>query len=647
MSISFVSTQTVKAFEISHSLMNHMTYLVHDELLFGDFFANHSRKISKTVEGIASQNTELSKTAFISQLADRISDIPVKEEYTEYDIELVHLARASLIISILIDNKTYKLREEGKSVMVKGKRVVIPVKYVVLGGSPSIKDLQYGYSATPGHLYAKKAGKLKLNSEIKALYKRMASIPFVVSDVMTPELLSKGYSLMDDYRSVSQNEAGVSKRLRYSSYKDAIVDLGKQDMFFLPVKPDSRYRTYYEAQLPGLRPQGKLWETLLIDSYIPSMITSKGADHIRHIIYVLRHGRTPILEALSKFSQEDLDWAGSQDPMDIEYVGGRKEIDRFGIRILANKCYTALELHGAGYPCHYLFGKDLTNSGLLMAGSSFRSEKMMLSANLIDHESSHNSHTDFGNVYNLPLEDSKPIHMQLLHGSTPKTTSSLISKSLGIDVDEETIRTRNREVYGDCVDNIDAIATWGSQIVANNQTTLRWKTPDHLIAEHSSVMTHVPIEVYSASYADKKSYVKDTVIRTMPLALDINQYPIYSSGQGAGIHSKDGIQLKVRGLYANITHSLDGYLLRRVVRRLLSSGQPFLLKHDDYMVMPDAFDQVIDEAKVFFRGAAKMNYYQRALDEIAASSGGRAQYVPKVILGDCQEIDIASNFLMP
>ena len=653
MNISLNTAATNVAYNAVRHSMSYLNQLVHDDVLNGEFMAKNSKRLTTAIEGIARSKSEIAIEAFAGELFSRFK--VVNHEHSLYDQALMDKYRAFLIVNVLIDNGTFKVREKSTTRIKNGLKVVMSTKYVVTGGKPTKKHLHNGYNVLPGEIGRKKAGVISLNAEQKVFLSEIGSQAFCVSDVYSPELMEKMYDLMDDYHSSDRagsgnREAGFDKRKRYAAYGEAIADLATWDAFYLPVWFDGRMRMGYEAQLVGLRPQGKLIETLLIDSAEPKTIGKEGAEHLRHIIYILWGKKRVTKEyANEHFDRSHYEWAMSQDPMDLTYNHGGDELDIMGERMLAKKAAIALDYYDAGMPCKYIFGKDLTNSGLLMAAAGFQSPEMMLGANLLDAYVCHDSHTQFGDAYGLPLTRSavKKIHMGLLHGSTISTIQKMISEVLGKEISIDKLHEYNVKAYGACVDNIDAIASWGAQVIDNKQTLLKWKTPDGYLAQSMAYFKHVTTECYAASASEKRKYVKCHITTSMPMALDGKGFPIHASGENAGVYSKKGVEVKNRGLYANITHSLDAYLLRRIMRRLMDEGFVFLMKHDDYMVPADAFPIVIEEILKFFKNVEKQNYYQHCLDQIAKSCGERVVYIPKVILGNGKVSDNACNFLMP
>ena len=77
---------------------------------------------------------------------------------------------------------------------------------------------------------------------------------------------------------------------------------------------------------------------------------------------------------------------------------------------------------------------------------------------------------------------------------------------------------------------------------------------------------------------------------------------------------------KRRGLFADITHSIDAYMLRCVTDAVIASGRPILLKHDDYIVPPGAQSLVLEVAQEIFSDMFSNNLYQEAVDEIIENS---------------------------
>jgi hypothetical protein len=317
---------------------------------------------------------------------------------------------------------------------------------------------------------------------------------------------------------------------------------------------------------------------------------------------------------------------------------------------LLNKAAKAMDQYAKGEQSTFMFGYDFTNSGLMMSGLSFHSKEMMKSANLGNHKTVHDSHTDFGNAFGLNLDRDtvKELHTPLLHGSTNKTLVKILNTHLDEDneVDEAMVAEANEKAYGVCVRNIATIADWGTLVTGNRQSILRWTMPDKFKASSKAHMDGVPVRCYAASARHKEGYNAYVVVSNMPLVEDKNGYAIYDKNtELGGVHYP--VKVHKRGLFADLTHSIDAYVLRCVVRALRKAKRPFLLKHDDYIVPPGAQSIVKQAAQEAFNVLYQNNVYQTALEEIAEHSPYELE-VPYLYIGTARNTAVSStNFLMP
>jgi len=127
----------------------------------------------------------------------------------------------------------------------------------------------------------------------------------------------------------------------------------------------------------------------------------------------------------------------------------------------------------------------------------------------------------------------------------------------------------------------------------------------------------------------------------MPLVEDKNGFPIYDKNTMLdGVHYP--VKVKKRGLFANITHSIDAYVMRCIVKALRAAGVPFLLKHDDFIVPPGAYYIVKQAAQEAFDTLYAVNIYKKALDEIAEHSP-YGLIVPTLYTGKAKNTASASD----
>ena len=651
--MSIDTTTTLQAFEIladkMGAKMDYLTKQVHEYVLLSGFIDTHEKGIMKAVNHIAERSDEMLKQTFIGKLAKQLPSMHMGINLHIFDKDHVRLIAAGVITEVLVDNGTYVIDKRVESTTVDYVKKFHTRFYLQLGGE-STKNLMKGIESKPGVVYQKEVNGWKLNADEKKFLRRIATVPFCVSDVCTTELLLKGYSLKTDWdNKVDKNgrplqEDPINRKNRFRAYAKVIIEQVKEmEAFYLPMKYCGRDRAYYEAaRLDGIRPHGKFWETLMIDSAVPFDLTEVDERVLKHLIYVTLRDRVSIDDANRLFSLEDLMDAQAIDPM------LQDDEDSFGEAILLNKCYQALMDYQAGRLSKFMFGYDFTNSGLLMSGVSFRSEKMMAAGNIAGANEVVDSHTAFGKGYDIDLtrKEIKGIHMGLMHGSTLKSIAKAITLATGTDTSVDDVESYNEKAYGPAVHNITNIATWGSEIVGNEQSVLRWTMPDGFSAASRAYYKAVPVLIYSASATAKEGYYSTVVMSDMPWLEDRKGFAIYGKGTQVGGVTYD-VEQKKRGLYAGITHSIDAYMLRRIANAVMDSGRPILLKHDDFIAPPSAQPIVLAEAQDVFVEMYCNNMYQEAVNEIASHSPYDLEPLELVIgSGECT-VDESQNFLMP
>jgi len=617
------------------------------------FFDSYATKfaddIQKALVRIMDCNEELLLTSAINKLALKLPK-PNLELFgftSDYHLELAKLTIAGIIWHVLMDTKQIQFKRETKKVDGKWSTLT----KLSLGGDET-KDIMKGLHFKPGQAYQKKCEGFTLKSEHKKRLKRLASIPFKLSDIATPELIMKGYQLKDDWdKRTDKNgrrlpEHHLTKVERYEGYRDAIMGLqGKR--FYLELKYSGSGRMFYKYQLEGMRPQGKLWETLIVDSDKAYEITQEQQTALVHHIYCGLNGvRVTPAEALEKWDESLLQKAAATDPMTA------LNDEEFGEMLLLRKAAIALGYARAGVPTHYMFGWDFTTSGLIVAGNSFRSPEMMKGGNVHTGTTVFDAHTNFNDLLDLglPRKEAKKIHQPLLHGGTWKGLLDIVHNVTKDDsLDMKELKARLYRVYGSCVDNIVDIADWGTEVVCSDQSTVSWTLPDGFRATHKSYFqsVHNKITVVSCDDTHKSGKTSHTVIKDMPYSTD-------NAGKALTLKSVDEggntipAPLKIRGLYANITHSLDAYVLRHVADKIMSDGKPIMLKHDDFMVHPSAYNTVLETAQLAFGKLYRTNYYQVAMDDIARNSVQTGCIAPTLLMGDAANVvDQSTTFLMP
>jgi len=651
---------------------------VHELVLDGKYLVGKSKKIQRAISSVLVQiDGKMIDKAVLGKLSYKLPRVILQGEWNEADKVIAAKITAGIILQYLIDSEYVKTHTELNVSTEDGKKVFHRERFIILDNEIEPKELLRGLHTKAGTVMAKgpkvKVGgkQIKFTAEQKHLLSQMAEWKFTLSDVASKELVLKYYELGKGYNSVmsgKSNEDPIMMRARYDRYAEAIMGL-KGTEFYFSAWVDARTRLYYDMNLAGFSPQGKLFETLLIDIAEPYMINDDGYRELVHIMMVTLRGRMTMTDAVNMF-EADVDSVLNEiydmDMMSIQFdpKNPKKAQNDLGEMLLLKKLTKAYASYKQGKPCHYIFGKDLTNSGLGVAGCSFKSEKMMVAANYGGIDEVKDSHTEYARGFDMSRNEIKSLHTGLLHGSTFKAMaedllfkikedklSEYISQ-YGIDkgeekfnedfayIDGQFIKNNSIESYGAEVLNIDAIATWGGSVINNHDTSLMWNTLDGWKAQSTAYMEKVPVTLYILSTSSDSGFVKWNITCDLPIVMTKKGELVYGK--------EEGVTIKKRGLYANITHGTDAFILRGVIQYALDNNYPSLYKHDDYILPLNAFKAVRGVIKERMLKVFEVNTYERALEQIKTN---HSQYVevPQLLEGEgtAEMIINSENFLMP
>ena len=167
------------------------------------------------------------------------------------------------------------------------------------------------------------------------------------------------------------------------------------------------------------------------------------------------------------------------------------------------------------------------------------------------------------------------------------------------------------------------------ELLYNNNTSLQWTTSDGFKAQSIAYNESVELVIYSPSTATKDGRTQVKITRDMPMILD---------AKGRSINPN----AKVRGLYANITHSVDGTGLRYVIRYIKAANNDVeaggVYKHDNFLVHPNDMEHARAGYKVALVKEFNGSPYQSALDAIVANHKGKhVPVAPTLVIGDATE----------
>ena len=393
---------------------------------------------------------------------------------------------------------------------------------------------------------------------------------------------------------------------------------------------DYRTRLYYETAEMLFSPHGKQFETSLYELAYPELINAEGFDALAYSAATLIDGRLPHSTAISRFN--------ATPGYYLEQL--RADHGDMGDNLYCSRLAQAIEDYYNQIPSHFLLGEDATNGGLQHGGIGFKSAKMMLSSNVGGSSKQEDSHTDLQTALGLATRDeAKPINTQLLHGQSISVTA----KALGMTTAAAKQYLAN--AYGNEFFNIEAIADWGTSIVNNENTTLCWTTSDGFKAQSIAYTQSVPLTLYSLSTSAVAGYVQTKVHKDMPLLLDRKGQPIYGNVKDDTSFGKSN---KLRGLYANITHSIDATGLRTVMRSTFQTPtKGGVWKHDNFLVHPNNMSTVRHAYKAALLAEFDHQSYDSAMDQIIENFIGTKPPRPTLIKGQgTREMIEASHYFL-
>lgn len=456
----------------------------------------------------------------------------------------------------------------------------------IIGGKNKPKDLSKGFEDIPGVIYQKSVRNYRLKSEDKDVLSRASSIKFFRSEFATEEMLEAIQGLVPVDKKTM--ELQWKRKARYEEYRGIVTGMNS---FHLPMKYDGRGRMYYEgASLEGFRPHGKAYESFLFELEAREL-TEQGLEVTSNLHYK---------EGLLK---------------DLRTKQITKAVNT-GITGMTVEC-------------------DITNSGLLIAGILFRSKEMLKANNGYGLPEKVDSHKAVADVVGISREDAKGIQVQFLHGASLKSMANNLTEATDKTYTEEDMASFMGNVYGNAIYNINNIAQYGIEVMSNIRSQCSWTMPDGFRAVHRAYTTSVPLEL-------QLKHRKVRLFSEMPLLLDGTGSPVYdqnSHGAKPATGSSEGTCTKIMGLYANIIHSIDSWVMREVIR----SGIQLLCKHDAFFVHPNDVELLRDTLKSIYSDLYDFDLMKNILRQIEGQTGVKA---PELFYGDAENrIKSSEHFL--
>lgn len=535
----------------------------------------------------------------------------VDKKWNNFYFEKMKAIMASLLLHGLVDTDQINYEKKtDKEIDERGKVKWHKRTYITVGEKKE-KDPLFGLHTEPGQVLqkftkVKTGGKsLKLSLTEKSILNKVSSMPLKL--VKTPRDTMEQYLKQCKWyleaKAGKSNEDPILLEDRVQTLLDNIEKAQEMPVIYLSAWLDYRTRLYYDFTLEGINPHGKTFQTSQWELAVPEVITDQAIHDYYYSAVCIIDGRTTHEAASRRFLANKDKYL-----MALKKESGNMDKDFYNSRLAE-----AIEDYYAGKPSHFLLSEDATNGGMQHGGIGFRCEPMMKSSNVGGMKSQQDSHGDLQKKLGLAeRDDAKAIHQPLLHGASMKS----IAKSM--NVSEPEAKDMMVKAYGKEVLNIPTIAQYGADIVDNNNTTLMWKTYDGFKAQSIAHVESVPLTIYAPSGSNKSGYSTIQINKDMPIIVDAKGKSIYGATiKEDGTQDKsNGGSTKLRGLYANITHSIDASILRFAIKALATIGKSGLFKHDNFLCHGNYMGIVRGAYKVGLLEMFEYQAYDKALEQI-------------------------------
>ena len=573
----------------------------------------------------------------VGKLADRLTT-PNFPTNKEFDLTLVRIYMAAQLLSTMIDLKYIELTEKLEFIIDEGTGKGEWKTQQLLSFGNKAKQSKYkvnGISMVPGTVIQKEykiqaGGKArKLNKQEKELLSLASSFKLRLIDIPL-ELLERYMKASPWYVNVLEGIVKMDKIQADELVYEALVKykiLSSLDGFYLQMWLDYRTRLYYYLAEMGFNPHGKQFETCLFEAAESYMITS--IDEYLYSAVVLIDGRMPHHEAIDKFNaNKDYYMEKLRSPL-----SDTASVDEMGEWLYNTRLADAIDSYYNGEETHFLLSEDATNGGLQHGGIGFHSMEMMIPANVGGAPEQLDSHGNLQQLLGLASRDTaKEIHQPLLHGSSMNTLAGVLECSVR---EAEAFIVK---AYGRSALNIEKIADWGVAVATNNNTSLLWKTRDGFNAQSIAYVETVPLTVRFIAERNKQGWGQLLLHKDMPLLKSAKGELVYGSGTSID-KLKVGGKVKNRGLYANITHSIDATALRDVIR---ATGGRGLWKHDNFLV-PGTMTTVRRAYREALLAEYDFKGYEAAMIDILENYQGLAPQMPMLTYGDATKDAIINS----
>ena len=596
------------------------------EYAFRQFIEYDSQELANLLNKMHASDELLQ--VVVGQLSYKLR-IRKNSEFNQFEQHKVAPATSFIILQALIEVGCIQMASKVISEIndQTGKKVWRTQTYISFGYTLPENNLHiHGLTLEPcilqGSTKVRPGGKsVKLSGKEKLFLKNAGATPLRLID-LDPSILEAYMKQSPWYKSVLKGDANMDHIIANALIKKQVTKftlMQKLESFYLPVWMDYRTRLYYELTELGFNPHGKQFETSLYELAQPRLINEDGFDTLAYSAATIIDGRLPHWEAIQRFNSNP-----------SHYLSALRETNEdMGETLYNSRLAQAIEDYYNAIPSHFLIGEDATNGGLQNGGVGFKEPAMMLPANVGGSTKQEDSHQNLADSLGITRDEAKPFNTQLLHGQSILATAKQLGKT------QADTKAMLQQAYGNGFFNIETIANWGTSVVDNNNTALIWTTLDGFKAQSVAYTESVPLTIYAFSSTTKTGYTQIKIHRDMPLLLDRKGQPIYGN---VGEDTAMGKSNKLRGLYANITHSIDATSLRTVIRAVKHSSteehRGGLWKHDNFLVHPNDMKTVRHAYKQALLSAFDASLYEAAINQIVANFQGTKPLAPTLYVGN-------------
>ena len=596
-------------------------------------FLTNTKLDNQFANTLSALSGDLLEQVAVSKLSYKLPTYAYIGEFSTFHIEEGKLTLAKTLLDGLADLKYLDKRTEVVREIVNGRAVFRNVSHINFG-EESVKNITAGIHLEEAQLiskavHTKPGGKpIKLNGEQKDFMRNLSSMRFRLVRV-SADKLREYYTQTEWY--INALETGKEDKIlldhRIYKYIESIKELQERPVIFLSNWFDSRLRLYYDLTMLGINPHGDCFETHMWEKADGELITENGFITLVHSAVTIATGVRHSHDQTMKL------WERNQAKYLANLVDPEAHA-KFGELFYNGRLIQAIEDYHNGVESYFLIGEDATTGGLQHGGLGFKSVKSMKASNVGGLKQPQDAHAQLGKEFGLGRDIAKKINTPLLHGSTLKTVSRVLTEAIGEKVTEKYVEEHIVKAYGEEILNVPTIASWGTQAYDNYNTTLAFSALDGWKCQSTGYIKSASLKIYAISLVSKTGFTATKLTRDMPLVLSNTGEPIYDN-------------TKIRGVYANITHSIDAWDLRQVGRAMIGLGRVCLFKHDKFYAHPNDMTFVRKVYKSALLTEFESSAYTRAMQEISDNRAGQPIPLPELIEGEgtLEMVQASENFL--